>query len=104
MDVSSDKTLEEQILEARRRAEIFSRSLSEARQQEALALKILEGERLKWTQTYEDKSVIISELERELSSTVDQLNSERYCGVAPLVVIIIHCILFPTFAIIIIAY
>lgn len=50
---AQDTVLEHQILEARQRAEMFSRSLNEARHQEAEALKILEDERNRWTQSFE---------------------------------------------------
>ncbi len=66
-----------QIQEARQRAELFSKSLQEARQQENIALKILEEERARWTHSFQEKSVMIEQLERELNSTVDALHVER---------------------------
>ena len=69
--------LEAQIREAKLKAATFSKSLQEAREQEAIALQALEEEREKWTNNYEKKSILIDQLERELTSTVEALDSER---------------------------
>lgn len=82
MEYTFDQVLEQQIQEARNRAEAFSKSLNEARQQEALALKILEDERSRWTQSFEEKSTMIEQLERELTVTVDALNHDKYQDMA----------------------
>ena len=65
--------VETQIKEARERAEVFASSLHRAREQEEL----FEEERQKWLQTFEEKSIMIDQLERELTSTVDALNQEK---------------------------
>lgn len=69
--------LEAQIREAKLKAATFSKSLQEAREQEAIALQALEEEREKWTNNYEKKTILIDQLERELTSTVEALDSER---------------------------
>ena len=71
-------SLEAQIKDARSRAELFSSSLREAREQEAKALNDLEMERRKWTHSFEEKSFMIEQLERELSSTVEALDYEQH--------------------------
>ena len=52
---------------------MFSSSLYKAREQEEL----FEEERQKWVDSFEEKSAIIEQLERELTSTVDALNQEK---------------------------
>lgn len=70
-------SLDFQIREAKSRAELFSKSLQDARAQEAIALKILEQERERWAHSFEEKSILIEQLERELTSTVEALDAER---------------------------
>lgn len=70
-------SLDNQIREAKTRAELFSKSLQDARAQEAIALKILEQERERWAHSFEEKSIMIEQLERELTSTVEALDVER---------------------------
>ena len=65
--------LEQQIHEARVRAEIFAKSLEEAREQEQIALKVLEEEREASLSSQEGKNILIDQLERELQSTVEAL-------------------------------
>lgn len=72
-DNTSFDAVETQIKEARERAEVFASSLHRAREQEEL----FEEERQKWLQTFEEKSIMIDQLERELTSTVDALNHEK---------------------------
>jgi chromosome segregation ATPase len=72
-DNMSFDAVETQIKEARERAEVFASSLHRAREQEEL----FEEERQKWLQTFEEKSIMIDQLERELTSTVDALNQEK---------------------------
>jgi chromosome segregation ATPase len=69
----SFNAVEDQIKEARGRAEVFASSLLKAREQEIL----FDEERQKWVQTFEEKSIMIEQLERELTSTVDALNQEK---------------------------
>ena len=52
---------------------MFSSSLDKAREQEGL----FEEERQKWVLSFEEKSIMIEQLERELTSTVDALNQEK---------------------------
>jgi predicted RNase H-like nuclease (RuvC/YqgF family) len=77
MNSTSNNTsmLEAQIQEARLRAELFTKSLHDARNQENVSLKTLEEERSRWTKSFEEKSTLIDQLERELSFTVDALHS-----------------------------
>jgi hypothetical protein len=51
--------------------------LQDAREQEAIALRILEEERERWTLSFEEKSLKIEMLERELTNTVEALDAER---------------------------
>jgi hypothetical protein len=69
-ETATRDSLDRQITEARTRAELFSKSLQNAREQEAMALMALEQERKRWASSFEEKSVMISELERELTDTV----------------------------------
>jgi hypothetical protein len=71
-------SLESQIQEARLRAELFTKSLQEARLQENISLKTLEEERSRWTKSFEEKSTLIDQLERELSHTVEALHSYNF--------------------------
>lgn len=77
MDEGLRSSLDFQIREAKSRAELFSKSLQDARAQEAIALKLLEQERERWTHSFEEKSILIEQLERELTSTVEALDAER---------------------------
>ena len=52
---------------------MFASSLYKAREQEEL----FEEERQQWVHSFEEKSAIIEQLERELTSTVDALNQEK---------------------------
>lgn len=72
-----DPKIELQIQNAKIKAEQFSKALEASRQYEASAMKTLENERNKWSQAYEEKTVIIEQLERELEATVDALHHER---------------------------
>lgn len=76
-EVTGRSSLDNQIREAKTRAELFSKSLQDARAQEAIALKILEQERERWAHSFEEKSIMIEQLERELTSTVEALDVER---------------------------
>lgn len=69
--------MEEQIQQAKARAESFSKSLEESRNQEAAVMRLLEDERLKWTEALEEKGVLIEQLERELEATVDEIHRQR---------------------------
>jgi chromosome segregation ATPase len=66
-------TVEAQIREARERADMFASSLNKAKEQEGY----FEEERQKWVLSFEEKSSMIEQLERELTSTVDALNHEK---------------------------
>jgi hypothetical protein len=72
-----DRSVERQIAEARKRAELYNQGLQQSREKEVRTLKKLEDERLKWNHEFEKKSLIINELERELETTVDVLQHER---------------------------
>lgn len=52
---------------------MFASSLYKAREQEEL----FEEERQQWVHSFEEKSAIIEQLERELTSTVDALDQEK---------------------------
>ena len=69
----SHHVFENQYKKTKERAEMFASSLYKAREQEEL----FEEERQKWVDSFEEKSVIIEQLERELTSTVDALNQEK---------------------------
>ena len=68
---------DKQMREAKIRAELFSKSLRDARDQEASALKALEDERSKWKQSFDEKSMMIEQLERELTHTVESLDYHK---------------------------
>eukprot|EP01033_Poteriospumella_lacustris_P007436 gene7436-5348_t len=70
-------SLEDQIEEARRRAYSYANSLKGVREQDAHRVKSFEEERDRWTRTFEEKSVLIEQLERELKSAVDALDLQR---------------------------
>jgi len=70
-------SFDKQMREAKIRADLFSKSLQDAREQEASALKALEDERSKWKQSFEEKSMMIEQLERELTSTVESLDRHK---------------------------
>ena len=70
-------SFDKQMREAKIRADLFSKSLHDAREQEASALKALEEERSKWKQSFEEKSLMIEQLERELTSTVESLDRHK---------------------------
>jgi len=70
-------SFDKQMREAKIRADLFSKSLHDAREQEASALKALEEERSKWKQSFEEKSMMIEQLERELTSTVESLDRHK---------------------------
>lgn len=69
----SNVDLETQIRLARERAENFASSLNKAREQD----NKFEEERQKWMQSFEEKSILVEQLERELAATVDALNREK---------------------------
>ena len=68
-----DGEIDDQIRNAKEKALLFSSSLQKTREQQ----QQFEAERQKWIQSYEEKSVLVEQLERELSSTVDALNEEK---------------------------
>lgn len=70
-------SVEDQIEEARRRAYSYAHSLKGVREQDAFRAKSLEEERDRWARTFEEKSVLIEQLERELNSAVDALELQR---------------------------
>lgn len=70
-------SVEDQIEEARRRAYSYAHSLQGVREQDASRARILEEERDRWARTFEEKSVLIEQLERELKSAVDALDMQR---------------------------
>jgi chromosome segregation ATPase len=70
-------SLDFQIREAKRRAEDFSRSLQNSRKEEDESMRLVEEERRRWAVSYEEKTVMIEQLQRELAVTVEALNMER---------------------------
>jgi chromosome segregation ATPase len=69
----SHHVFENQYKKTKERAERFSSSLYKAKEQEEL----FEEERQQWVHSFEEKSAIIEQLERELTSTVDALDKEK---------------------------
>jgi hypothetical protein len=69
----SHHVFENQYKKTKERAEMFASSLYKAREQEEL----FEEERQQWVHSFEEKSAIIEQLERELTSTVDALDQEK---------------------------
>jgi len=76
-DNPMDRSMEIQMSEAKRKAELYSRSLLQAREQEAGALKALEQERRKWSQSFEEKSLMVNQLERELQAAIDTIDVQK---------------------------
>jgi hypothetical protein len=76
-EAATRDSLDKQIMEARGRAELFSKSLQNAREQEAVALQALEQERMRWASSFEEKSVMIEQLEKELTFTVGDYDVEK---------------------------
>jgi chromosome segregation ATPase len=70
-------SLDQQIKEARKRAEEFSQNIQKTRNTENETMRNAEEERRKWAASYEEKTVMIEQLQRELASTVEALNHER---------------------------
>ena len=75
--LAEDAAFESQLLQAQKRTEEFNQSVLQARQQEAAALKVLEEERKRWTASFEEKNVMIEQLQRELACTVDALSQSH---------------------------
>jgi chromosome segregation ATPase len=71
------QSLVQQIEEARKRAEEFSKNIQKTRNTEYETMRNAEEERKKWAASYEEKTVMIEQLQRELASTVEALNHER---------------------------
>jgi chromosome segregation ATPase len=71
------QSLDNQIQEAKRRASSYAQSMKNVREQEANAVRTLEEERDKWARSCEQKSVMVEQLERELKSAVDALETQR---------------------------
>jgi hypothetical protein len=71
------QSLDQQIKDARRRAEEFSQKIQKTREEEEETIKYANEERKKWAVSYEEKTVMIEQLQRELASTVEALNVER---------------------------
>lgn len=69
--------MENQIEEARRRAYSYAQSLSGVREQDVSRAKSFEEDRDRWTRTFEEKSILIEQLERELQFAVEALDSQR---------------------------
>jgi hypothetical protein len=78
-----NRSMEDQIKEAKRKAELYAQSLLQAREHEANAMRTLEQERQKWNQSFEQKSVMINQLERELQAAVDTIDIQRKTTLAP---------------------
>lgn len=66
-----------QIEEARRRAYPYAQPLSGVRQQDISRAKSFDEEHDRWARTFEEKSVLIEQLERELQSAVEALDLQR---------------------------
>mmetsp|Transcript_4889 Transcript_4889/g.7444 ORF Transcript_4889/g.7444 Transcript_4889/m.7444 type:complete len:791 (-) Transcript_4889:152-2524(-) len=70
-------SLEAQIQEARRRAEDFTKSLQNARKAEDESMRSVEEERRRWAASYEEKTAMVEQLQRELAYTVEALHVQR---------------------------
>lgn len=75
--IELNKSLDTQINDARTIAKQYANSIKESRLHEQEALKIIEEERLKFSQSFEMKSVMIEQLERELMTAVDALEAQK---------------------------
>lgn len=77
MDSYLRSSVEAQIEEAKRRAYSYAQTTKGARESEAYRNKSLGEERERWARSFEEKSVMIEQLERELQSAVDALEVQR---------------------------
>lgn len=69
-------SLSSRIAQARERAEGFSSRNPSSQESHKESMDAIERERQRWTKLYEEKSVIIEQLERELGTTVDALHKK----------------------------
>jgi hypothetical protein len=69
--------VEQKIKEARKHSLDFSELLKTNKHKEQGELNSMQNERNHWLESYEEKAVMIEQLQRELASTVDALQSER---------------------------
>eukprot|EP01031_Cornospumella_fuschlensis_P045336 gene45336-55468_t len=67
-----DRSIDAQINEARQKAQEYSNSLRLAKE--------LETEKRRWMQSYEKKTVLVHQLEKELTATVELLDHHRRTG------------------------
>lgn len=72
-----DKSIETQVSEARKRAQQYADAVRAAKEREAKSIQSLEAEKNKWIESYEKKSMLVNQLERELSSAVEMIESQR---------------------------
>ncbi|RYG69596.1 hypothetical protein EON64_02335, partial [archaeon] len=69
-----DRSIDAQINEARQKAQEYADSLRAAKEREILTFQSLESEKRKWMESYEKKSVLVHQLEKELTATVELLD------------------------------
>lgn len=74
---ATTKTLEDRINEARKRAENFSFTLSEARKKESFHLKTIDEDRMKWANAYAAKVVELEQVERELAHAIVAIKAQE---------------------------
>jgi hypothetical protein len=67
-----DRSVDRQIHDARLRAQMYTDSLTDA--------KRLEAERQRWIESFERKSVMVNQLEKELASAVEIIDMQRRQG------------------------
>jgi chromosome segregation ATPase len=75
--ISPGKSLEDRINEARKRAENFSISLSEARKKESSHLKAIDEDKMKWANAYAAKVVELEQVERELAHAIVAIKAQE---------------------------
>ncbi len=68
-----DENLDEQIRLAKKRAEEYNNTLNEARKRDFESINFLENQKKLWAESFEEKNAMIEQLERELTSAVDEL-------------------------------
>jgi hypothetical protein len=69
--------IDDKIREARKCASDFSEILQSTKKKDAETMELIENDRNHWIESYEEKAVMIEQLQRELSSTVEALQVER---------------------------
>lgn len=78
-----DQSIDRQINEARQRAQVYAESLRDAKERESRTIQTLEAEKNKWMESFEKKSVMVNQLEKELTSAVEVIEAQKRANMSP---------------------